>query len=323
MYSQERYCLKLMNGHSWCITATEDCEKIVNKMAYIMRLKSCKTIDCPELIFIRKKDHKIQMFPYNSWEINNFISVRIWTHHDTDDVICQIRYQDDPNLDILSMLYSLYPIYTHEQEYGGFPIHAGLIQREDKSFLLAGPGGTGKSTCCRRIPRAWRTLCDDLSLIVVDAQDRYMVHPLPTWSEFFRKNPDKSWNVQEHFPLTGILFLERADRDEIVPLKPESAVAYINDSIHQVLDQMHQYIPQEDLIKHKKQIFHNSCNLSKKIPTFILRFTLHGKFWEEIERVFELNNYRINDKKKVKIGLRNEINWNLEDSPGQNHPETL
>ena len=41
-------------------------------------------------------------------------------------------------------------------------------------------------------------------------------------------------------------------------------------------------------IKLGTQVFNNACKLAKMVPTFRLRISLHGKFWEEIEKSLDL-----------------------------------
>ena len=57
---------------------------------------------------------------------------------------------------------------------GGLPFHATLLEYQGQGIILAAPGGTGKSTCSRRVPPPWRACCDD-EVLVVEGPGR----PLP------------------------------------------------------------------------------------------------------------------------------------------------
>jgi len=103
-------------------------------------------------------------------------------------------------------------------------------------FLLAGQGGTGKSTCCRRLPNNWKPLCDDESLIVLDKSKVYHVHPFPTWSDYIQKRAKNIWDVQGSVPLSAIFFLEQSEKDEVIPLSKEQSAILMTKSSKQAYD---------------------------------------------------------------------------------------
>ncbi len=176
-------------------------------------------------------------------------------------------------------------IYRREQFFGGLPFHAGLIELDGNGILIAANGGIGKSTCCRRIPPPWRALGDDQSLIVRDNSGRYVVHPFPTWSEHLWKPSSKTWNVERYVNLSAIFFLERAEYDEVVPLERKRSLFMINEMAIQaaVVGIINMNKEEERLLR--LRLFNNSCDLSRSVPAYILRASLHGQFWKEIEKV--------------------------------------
>ncbi|MEK7397557.1 MAG: SynChlorMet cassette protein ScmC [Candidatus Poribacteria bacterium] len=296
--------MRLANGHGWYITATEESRTWVDRLANIMELETCEVSEYPKLIFVRgnsSKNHaeetlcndalSIKQFSMNGWELHDLGATRFWIHHDVPDVICEIgykkdcKYDCDYEYDIVKMLQSLYPIYQRELNSGGLPLHAGLIERKDKGILLAAPGGTGKSTCCRRIPPPWHPLCDDETLIVFDGMGQYIVHPFPTWSERIQKRSERTWDIQQHIPLSAIFFLEQAKNDEVISIGQGQAAILINQMANQVCYRNWKNLDLEKQALFRKELFSNSCELAKKIPAFILRVSLSGQFWEEIESV--------------------------------------
>lgn len=290
--------MRLANGHGWYITATEEARTWVERLANIMKLETCEVSEYPKLIFVREKSFKnhaeetllsIKQLSMKGWELHDLRLIRVWIHHDIPDVICEIGYEKDYNHDydfnVVKMLLSLYPIYQRELNSGGLPFHAGLIERKDKGALLAAPGGTGKSTCCRRIPLPWNPLCDDEALIVFDGMGQYIVHPFPTWSELIQKRSESTWDVQRHVPLSAIFFLEQAKNDEVISIGQGQAAILINKMANQVCYRNWKNLGLEKQALFKKELFNNSCELAKKIPAFILRVSLSGQFWEEIESV--------------------------------------
>ncbi|MEE9604789.1 MAG: SynChlorMet cassette protein ScmC, partial [Candidatus Scalindua sp.] len=188
------------------------------------------------------------------------------------------------DLEIVNMLNSLHPIYQRVQDGGGLPLHAALLELDEKGILLAAPGDTGKSTSCRRLPDYWNPLCDDEALVVFDHENRYRAHPFPTWSEYLWKSSDKTWNVQHSVPLHAIFFLEQAESNEVFPLGEGKAAVSINQSATEVSRRLRRKLDDQTKRPLAKLQFDNACNMAKSIPSFTLRASLHGRFWEEMEK---------------------------------------
>jgi len=305
------YCLQLANGHGWNLIATEGTEPWVDRLASIMELKPCEVNGYPKLIFTREElskekyeepvyalDPDIRRFlPGDGWKTNNYASadpisnIQFWYHNSVPDAICYIgrdEYHDNDeneDKDAIKMWSSVYFIYHWEQHSGGLPFHAGLVERNGRSVLLSANGGTGKSTCCRRIPSPWHALADDQTLIVRDEQGKYMVHPFPTWSEYLWRTAARTWNVERHVSLSAIFFIQRAKSDEVIPIKQGKAAILINESAMQACAVGQLNLNKEDQTSLRTRIFSNSCELAKAIPAYILRVSLNGRFWEEIEKV--------------------------------------
>ena len=128
-------------------------------------------------------------------------------------------------------------------------------------------------------------MCDDEVLVVFDNQENFRAHPFPTWSDYLWRGSEKTWNVQYSVPLCGVFFIEQSEVDEVVPLgKCESAV-YMNESSTQVCRKYWGRADNEYQRTFRKNLFVNACGMAKKIPAFRLRVSLHGRFWEEIERI--------------------------------------
>lgn len=184
------------------------------------------------------------------------------------------------------MQMSLKLIYQYEQDKGGLSFHAGLLQHNGKGILLAASGSIGKSTCCCRIPSPWKALCDDEALVVQDDQIQYFVHPFPTWSNFtINKGPETSWDVQQFLPLSALFFLEQAQTNEVIPIGQGEAAVRINKSAIEVCNRTLRFLDKEKEKAIRKKVFSNACQIAKVIPAFILRVSLSGPFWVEMEKV--------------------------------------
>ena len=300
LYCEKGYFIQLANGQGWHIIATEGVRSWVNKLASIMELSTWELNRYPMLIFIRSDANRAlklgkiggvyQNFndlPNEGWKVYDVGMFNFWFHSDLPHVICEhnYKYENNHKVNFLKMWFALYPINHGVQEKGGLSFHAGLVEWNGRGVLLVGPGKIGKSTCCRRIPYPWQALCDDETLIVRDDKKRYLAHPFPTWSDYLFQRSERTWNVQRSLPLSGIFFLEQAETDKVIPIMQGHAAILINQSVSQMYSYSWKRLDREEERMCKKKFFHNACELAKTIPAFILRVSLTGQFWVEMEKV--------------------------------------
>jgi SynChlorMet cassette protein ScmC len=290
------YSLRPADARGWHISATPDARPWLDRLASIMELRIHEPNGDPQLIFIRNLSCKAAYWeasrselPQNGWSLHDFKALRVWLHSGVPHVICEIGPKRGHNLDldIFRMLLSCYPIYHRAQDSGGLPFHAALIEleRNGSGVLLAAQGNRGKSTCCRRIPPPWHALCDDETLVVRHDSRRYHAHPFPTWSDYFFRRAQRTWNVERHVPLSAIFFLEQADADTALPLGQGEAAVRIFRSAMQVWDGRCFHLDEEQKEALRRRCFENACEFAKAVPAFILRVSLFGRFWEEMENV--------------------------------------
>jgi SynChlorMet cassette protein ScmC len=189
-------------------------------------------------------------------------------------------------IEIFKLQNALFPVYEAAQKKGGVPFHGALIERDGMAVVIAARGGTGKSTCCVRVPPPWNPLCDDDILIVREAGGRgYAAHPFPTWSRFADLSCRDSWNVQGSVPLKAILFLERADKkDSVVAIDKFGAAARAIPLQSQMLNDLWFNLELDDFRRQRTTFFQNVSTLVNEVSCYVLRATLAGAFWEEIER---------------------------------------
>lgn len=169
-------------------------------------------------------------------------------------------------------------------------MHAALIEYRGKGIIIAGPSGAGKSTCCRRVPTSWRALCDDEVLVVRGDNGLYYAHPFPTWSEYFQGGSKKrTWNIGYNLPLAGFFFLNQANVDKAEPMGKGNASILIYKSSNHVFNRSWRGLKARKASEERRAAFENSCVLSKSVPAFLLKTTLNGNFWKEIEKVLEFS----------------------------------
>jgi SynChlorMet cassette protein ScmC len=276
------YSLSLSDGSSWRLTSDEDNALWLDKFASIMQLQECALNDCRKIKFCNMGS--VDNVEYHLL-CHDSRTIHIWQDRHTGDAVCQLKYNDNEDIAILNMWNSLKLIYDQSIKKGGLILHAALIEHDGKGFLLAAPGNTGKSTCCRRLPDRWKPLCDDATLVVLDKNGNYAGHPFPTWSDHIWKRAKNTWNVQYSVPVAGIFFLEQSEMDKALPLGNGESAMLIGESSEQIYRGLWRDMRWEDRRKIRLRIFSNACQTAKMIPAFQLQVSLCGRFWEEIEKV--------------------------------------
>jgi SynChlorMet cassette protein ScmC len=286
--SQLGYCLALGDGSNWHISSDKEMAPFVSKFAKISRLRECKPSYSSEIAFSK---YKPEMTDANSlkkiseWNLYKYRYIHIWLQKNFEKAFCEIKESSEITVQYLSMWFSLQPIYQKSISLGGLPLHAGLAELDGKAILFAAPGGTGKSTCCRRLPGHWKALCDDEVLIVMDKNGRYLAHPFPTWSDYIWQRAENTWDIQYSVPLSAIFFIEQSSNDEVIPMKISHSSMNVMGSSLQVLEKYERTMSDEEKITSRKEAFSNAYEIAKNASCYSLCATLNGRFWEEIEKV--------------------------------------
>ena len=294
------YGITLSHDQRWQMIATQTEKELLRQMAFIMELTPCGSNEDPKLLLASydsnlKECLKTIAASYpnkatyrwkNSWKTYMAPYLHQWYHPALPDIICRVLPELNRERKIVALCQALYPVYAGVIDSGGLPLHSALIERHGAGILLIGPGETGKSTCCSRIPLPWRPLSDDETLLVVNEKKQYLAHPFPTWSNHLLNRSDRrTWNVQRHIRLAAIFFLKQADEDEVEPMGQGQAAVGLNRSAVQILERYLRNVTPEEERKIRLKTIENACGFAQSIPAYTLRFTRTGAFWEEIEKV--------------------------------------
>jgi len=288
------YRLSLCNGSKWRIRGYGNIRPWVDKLASVMELDPCNEPG-NELLFCfrddpanaQKKNIKSKFIGNGWWDIS-VQNVRYCFHDEIPDVLCEVDHHPHNEIKYGLMPNLIRPIVCHQSiDSGGLPLHTALIERNGKGFLLAGSGRTGKSTCCSRIPKPWNPLCDDETLLLPDKKNTFKVHPFPTWSEYTRKRSEKTWNVQHSVPISAIFVLKQSEADAVEPVGKGQAAIFVNQSAIQSSGFFWREMDKVRQRKVRDRVFKNACDLVKTVPVFRLHASLHGRFWEEMEKVID------------------------------------
>jgi SynChlorMet cassette protein ScmC len=290
--------LRLRNGQGWNIIVEKSLSPWLENFARIMELSPYKKAKYTNLICLRS-EKRIKEFqqilgniksglnielPAKGWHADQLTHAQLWTSSETSDVIYEI-IQTGVHSQYQRMWQALFPIYLKAQKEGGLPIHAAFIERDGKGFLLSGPGGSGKSTCSRRVPPPWKAHSDDETLIVKSPQG-YFAHPFPTWSEYLQNCSKKTWNVRLSLPVEAILFIKKSKKDKIEDMKKSQAAVYLYDVAFETILWGRYERPQEENKSLNLKLLDSACQLVRDIPTYFLHVSKKGRFWENIEEKF-------------------------------------
>lgn len=186
---------------------------------------------------------------------------------------------------------------------GGVLLHAGLAAVDAPAepggaagrsvgVLLAGRSGVGKSTASRRLQPPWRSLSDDVTLVVRAEAGEYRGHPWPTWSRLVGPRAgdgSDGWDVQESVPLGGVFVLEQGTGVRTERLGEGHAAVQLAELARQTAMVWPVEGETADLAAHRVRRFENVCALVRALPVFRLHTSLDGAFWREIERVLGLH----------------------------------
>ena len=227
-----------------------------------------------------KEDHTSRL----GWKYDDFGLVRLWSHLERNDLICELLPVIGYPREVLQMWYAMHAVYRELCRRGGLPLHCGLLERDGRGVLLLAGEGTGKSTCCRRIQPPWKALSDDLVIVVPAGEGGYQVHPLPTWSDHIIGDWDRTWNVEQGLPLAGLFFLEQGNRDEALPIGQGRASVASSKSASYVCTRDWVIRDAEQARTLRKTLFRNAAALTRNVPAWILKASLTGQLWLEIEK---------------------------------------
>lgn len=291
---QLSFSLQLANHLSWQFMAFGEAIPWAKELAHIMRLKNRPAAKNAVKIFILSQDNATppikrlpavikKSLPQTDWQSNDDKIARRWIHPKTPHTIFELGKYINHDLEIIKMWRVLAPIYEGVIENGGLPFHAGLIVKNKQGFILSAPGGTGKSTCCRRVPKPWQAWCDDECLILPAGDGKYRVHPFPTWSDhLWKKQSHNTWQVEKSVSLAKIYFIEQAKKEKALPLTSGLSAVIIHHTARQMCQKnwpkLDTTLPHA--IKHK--LFASACALARSVACYRLKVAKYGTFWKKI-----------------------------------------
>jgi len=260
--------LDLADGRRWLLRPLDDkAAAVVVELGQVMRLRPGE--DGRELCVAVCRESAAPDRPYA--EANSFV--------------CRLSDSTDRETQVIQMEQLAFFIAREALVRGGLLLHGALAEFQGSGFIMAGPGMIGKSTASRRLPPPWRSLCDDMTLVVRDGKRRIWAHPWPTWSRFHLGGPGGSWPVEQAVPVRAIFFLGQSPADRLEPVNTTQAVALAMESAADLAWTVARQTEESAVRTLCGDAVRAARALVSEIPAYKLQLSLDGRFWEKIERV--------------------------------------
>ena len=288
------YGIRLSDGHCWGIRPGDGSEAWTDEFARLLGLEPLQGL--------ADKTIRLERFPPSSgtgdgcvqaphacdgegWLVRRSPFLEIWRHRAVQEIVCGLHETADFPQVREQMRCALFPVYDATVRRGGLPLHCALVERDGRGVLLVGRSGVGKSTACRRLPPRWNVLGDDLALAVRRPRGGFAVHPLPTWSAVGTDLEKRAWDINRGVRLAAIFLLTQAAEDEILPAGKAVATVVLADAAMTIFEsvRVHDQTVEKKLLG--GNAFANAAAMVEAVPTYILRLSLTGRFWEKIEEV--------------------------------------
>jgi len=213
---------------------------------------------------------------------------RAWIHPKADEAVLELNpeFIDHPEIRYIDMSAALRIVFHHGLVSGsGCALHAASAVRNGGGIVIVASGQTGKSTCHRRLPNTWTPLADDCALAVKNPAGGFSVHPMPTWSNYLRKEKASVFETGTAYPLKALFFLKQDDADKAEKVAPSIAAGILHRLCRESLGSFLSRFPADEKKKLGQDVFEVCWAIAAAAPGYILRATLHGEFWREIESV--------------------------------------
>lgn len=297
--------LALSDGTVWSIEPQDlQALKIVSRLLEVMELNSSRNPNRKLEVFTSEENMGLQdmeleaVRPESSQEGSLSTNIRATlsvsnvvnsTSSEKPQTICSLKSPlDDDNTLARQMSRLALAIAVETELGGGVLLHGALAEKNGCGIILAGPSDAGKTTASLRLRSPWRSMCDDLTLVIPDGKDKYRSHPWPTWSNFMFGGSGSSWDVQSSVLLKGIFFLSKSHEDAALPVGVSQSICLLVKSSEQAsLGMLRSKKNTFDIRTQRIKRFENIRALARAVPTFELQISLAGDFWNKIENVLD------------------------------------
>ena len=265
------------DGFCWQISGTnEEGVSLVSLFAHAMRLSGQEAAKSAEQKIEQKRKISVNVSKKG-------IRWKDILAEQANEIVCRVGPVHTPEKMAFQLLRISQIVANASENNGGLLVHGALAEWNGSGVVLAGPGGVGKTTASKRLPLPWRSLCDDVTLIVKAQDGTYWAHPWPTWSQYRQGDLSGFWDVQDAVKLGMVCMLSRNKKDRVSPLPIRQAISELVDVNGQTFFILANGMNKDAVRRLNLMRFHNAVAISQKIPVCRLNISLDGKFWEELE----------------------------------------
>jgi len=271
----ESYRLELADTMTMDLLTTAGSDEWIRKVARIMHLSRGPHVETAETARkICESGHQARRYGVLTLRSNGN-----GTH-----LISDVRASMPQQLTVREVWQSFYPFYQRLVRLGGLPLHTALLQRGAWNVLLAAPAGTGKSTCCRRLPAGWKAICDEEVVLALSSDGTWHAHPFPTWSDIVERQLDHTWDVSQHFPVSAVFLLEQGETDAVEPIGVGGAILFLTRRAREKCFLFDWRLGSQEERSFRRKLFENVCAFARAVPAYRLIVNAEGRFWEEMEK---------------------------------------
>ena len=272
------YGFTLLNNKTFIFSSDTNIE-FLNEFVKILNLEKKDKEPYKKILFISSP-------PVEEKNLKKIFFKNLTIYFNEKNIFCGLK----KNLDYDSKILAMENIVSFLSYYiildGGFFLHSGLIKFYNKGFLFTGGGGFGKSTICKVLSDNFKVLCDD-KLILLPYFDRYIAHPLPTFSNYLIDLKNKKIknnfysNIEDYSFVSCIFILQKSKENKILPLSLKEALTFLYNFSFQI--SFLPYIKDNSFRELKKILFSNILKTVKEIPVFLFKFNNTEESYKELE----------------------------------------
>jgi SynChlorMet cassette protein ScmC len=97
----------------------------------------------------------------------------------------------------------------------------------------------------------------------------------------------RTWDIKQGVRLSAIFFLTQAAEDEVVPAGTAMASVILADAAMTIFHSVQARPNPMEKSPLFSGVFDNAATMANSVPSYVLRLSLEGRFWEKIEKVLE------------------------------------
>ncbi|MBE5921193.1 MAG: hypothetical protein E7269_00320 [Lachnospiraceae bacterium] len=176
--------------------------------------------------------------------------------------VIDARHHEHPELTMEHWEYMLsgYEFYRQLLKFDGFMLHSSCVVLDNTAYVFSADSGTGKSTHTE----LWLEYFGERAYILNDDKPAILVQDGKIYACGTPWSGKSDQNVNRVVPLGGIVLLERAQQNVIVPVHPMMAVQkFMKQTIMNLNEEeMDKHLTLLDYVLTRVPIYRLGCNIS-------------------------------------------------------------